>query len=80
VIRKITLKAEGEHTGFAQALASEPETLKAVGGQLFRLGLIKDQGEALKWFECPENYNGLSVKKARELAAKYKKAMEELDV
>jgi hypothetical protein len=95
VIRKITLKAEGEHISFAQALSSEPETLKAIGGQLSKLSASGAQqlsassaqqlsagGDAavLEWFEHPENYNGLSVKKARELAAKYKKAMEELDV
>jgi adenylosuccinate lyase len=80
VIRKITLKAEKERISFARALASEPETLKAVGGQLSRLGLVKDEAAALRWFEHPERYNGLSVKKARELAAKYTKAMEDLDV
>ncbi|MDR1930843.1 MAG: adenylosuccinate lyase [Treponema sp.] len=97
IIRKITLKAEGEKTSFAEALASEPAVLRAIGGQLSKLGLLSGEAgpaetrdgpdsagppeeTALWWFEKPERYNGLSVKKARGLAEKYKKLMEELNV
>jgi adenylosuccinate lyase len=37
------------------------------------LGLVSNAVEALSWFEKPEQYNGLAVKKAKTLAAKYKK-------
>jgi adenylosuccinate lyase len=80
VIRKITIKAEAEKISFALALSGEPETLSRIGGQLFRLGKIDRPEAALEWFEKPESYRGLAVKKARELAQKYKKLMEETDV
>jgi adenylosuccinate lyase len=78
VIRKITLAAEKEKRSFAQALAAEPETLARIGNRMVCLGLIGAPEEALGWFEHPEQYRGLSVKKAKELAAKYKKLMESL--
>jgi adenylosuccinate lyase len=78
VIRKITLAAEKEKRSFAQALAEEPETLSRIGTRMVRLGLTGTPEEALGWFENPEHYRGLSVKKAKELAGKYKKLMESL--
>jgi adenylosuccinate lyase len=80
LIRKITLKAERDKTGFAQALASEPEILAAIGGRLAGLGLIdggtdSTEKAALGWFEKPERYSGLAAKKARELAVKYRKLL-----
>jgi len=81
-IRKITLNAEREHIGFAQALAKEPGALDKIGGKMRELGLItsKDDaslpGEALAFFENPQRYCGLASKKAAELAHKYRKVME----
>ena len=73
MIRKITLAAEKRKTTFAEALAAEPETLNRIGGQLAALGLIPSAGEALSFFDRPERYNGLAVKKAKSIAAKYRK-------
>jgi adenylosuccinate lyase len=87
LIRKVTLKAEKENLSFSQALAGERELLERIGGQL--LGLrdpsagsppgnpgdadADPAGVALEFFSRPEQYRGLAVKKARELAAKYRK-------
>jgi adenylosuccinate lyase len=76
LIRKITLKAEREGLSFAGALAQEGEMLSQIGGKLAGLGWIKSPGEALSWFEKPERYCGLAVKKARTLAVKYRELME----
>ncbi|MDR1277877.1 MAG: adenylosuccinate lyase [Treponema sp.] len=76
VIRKITLAAERNKTTFAEALAAEPEVLKRIGGQLAALGLIPAGGDALSFFDKPERYCGLAVKKAKAIAAKYRKLME----
>ncbi|MDR2182103.1 MAG: adenylosuccinate lyase, partial [Treponema sp.] len=83
VIRKITLKAERDGSAFAAALASESGALDRIAGELFRRGFIKaaDTGAeqlraaALAWFEKPEQYRGLAVKKAKELAARYRALM-----
>ena len=86
VIRKITLAAEKEKLSFAEALAREEEALTKIAGKMAELGLIDSEVNstgvtrgtieaALAWFGKPENYRGLSVKKARGLAEKYKKAM-----
>jgi adenylosuccinate lyase len=77
VIRKITLAAEKEKTSFARALSAEPETLNRIGEQLAALGIIPSAGEALSFFDQPERYNGLAVKKAKTIAAKYRKIMEQ---
>jgi adenylosuccinate lyase len=76
VIRKITLAAEKEKLKFAEALAKEPDVLERIGKKMAELGLVPSAGEALAWFEKPEQYRGLAVKKAKELSAKYKKLME----
>ncbi|MDR2101111.1 MAG: adenylosuccinate lyase [Treponema sp.] len=76
VIRRITLKAEKEGLSFAQALAGEPEVLERIGGKMAELGLIPAASGVLSFFEKPEQYNGLAVKKARAIAAKYRKLME----
>jgi adenylosuccinate lyase len=75
VIRKITLAAEKNKTSFAEALAAEPRALKRIGEQLAALGIIPSAGEALSFFDKPERYNGLAVKKAKAIAAKYRKIM-----
>jgi len=76
VIRKITITAEKENLSFAQALARERETLLHIGKKMTELGIIRGDGDiekaALAWFEKPEQYRGLAVKKARALAAKYR--------
>jgi adenylosuccinate lyase len=71
LIRKITLKAEKESLSFAQALASEPETLGRIGAKMAELGLVHSAADALAWFEKPEQYCGLAAKKAKQLAEKY---------
>jgi adenylosuccinate lyase len=73
IIRKITLRAEKESLSFAQALAKEPQTLNRIAGQMVKIGLVDSADKALTWFEKPEQYRGLAAKKARELAAKYRK-------
>ena len=75
VIRRITLNAEQERIGFAQALSKEPALLDRIGGKLTELGLIREPSEALSFFEHPEQYRGLSVKKAKTIAEKYRKLM-----
>jgi adenylosuccinate lyase len=77
VIRKITLAAEKGKISFAEALAAEPGTLQRIGKQLAGLGLVKSGEEALSFFEKPEQYKGLAVQKAKTIAAKYRKLMEE---
>jgi adenylosuccinate lyase len=74
-IRKITLAAEKEGLSFAEALAREPETLARIGAKLAEKGLVNAPGEALGFFEQPEKYRGLSARKARALAAKYRGLM-----
>jgi adenylosuccinate lyase len=76
IIRGITLRAEQEHISFAAALGREGELLARIGGKMAELGLVAEPSAALSWFERPEQYRGLAVKKARELAAKYRKLME----
>jgi adenylosuccinate lyase len=76
VIRRITLKAEKERLTFAEALSGEKEVFDRIAGQMAELGIVPSKAEALSFFEHPEQYRGLSVKKARTIAAKYKKLME----
>ncbi|MDR0760968.1 MAG: adenylosuccinate lyase, partial [Treponema sp.] len=80
LIRKLTLRAEQEGLSFAASLAGEPELLDKIGKQMAGLGLIPKDGEAggssvLAFFERPEAYCGLAVKKAKALAAKYRELM-----
>ncbi|MDR1374783.1 MAG: adenylosuccinate lyase [Treponema sp.] len=77
LIRKLTLKAEREGLSFAGALAQEGELLSRISAKLAELGQITSPGEALAWFEKPERYCGLASEKARTLAAKYRKLMEQ---
>ncbi|MDR1863877.1 MAG: adenylosuccinate lyase, partial [Treponema sp.] len=77
-IRKITMAAEKAGLSFAEALAKEPETLSRIGAKMAELGLVAAAGEALSWFEKPEQYRGLAEKKAKELAAKYRDLMTNL--
>jgi adenylosuccinate lyase len=78
VIRKITLALEEKEMRFAQVLAEEKETLSKIAAKMIELGLISPNGTsgadeaALEWFSKPEQYRGLAVKKARDIAAKYK--------
>jgi adenylosuccinate lyase len=71
LIRKLTLRAEREGLSFAAALAREPEILDPIQKQLAGLGLPP------AFFERPEAYCGLAVKKAKALADKYRKLMNE---
>jgi adenylosuccinate lyase len=81
VIRRVTLKAENEKIGFADALACEADALLAIEGKMRELGLIDGgaAGAALssakEFFAHPENYSGLAEKKARALAQKYRVLM-----
>ena len=80
VIRKITLAAEEKGLSFADALAAEKEIQKRIGEQLVTLGLTgkTDPVQAAEmFFSKSENYQGLAVKKAKELSAKYRKLMME---
>jgi adenylosuccinate lyase len=76
IIRRITITAEQEGVSFAAALGREGEVLSRIGKKMTELGLIDGPSSALSWFEKPEQYRGLAAKKARELAAKYRKLME----
>jgi adenylosuccinate lyase len=75
VIRKITLAAERERLCFADALAKEPAVLERIGQQMAQLGISPSPSvqDTLAFFAKPERYCGLAVKKARDLAAKYRK-------
>jgi adenylosuccinate lyase len=77
VIRKITLAAEKDGASFAEALAKEEAVLARIGGKMAELGLVKTASEALSFFEKPEQYNGLAVKKAQTLARKYRALMKD---
>ncbi|GHU17180.1 adenylosuccinate lyase [Spirochaetia bacterium] len=76
VIRKITLKAEKEKLSFAAALSVEPDVLSRIGEKMAELGIVSNAADALSWFEKPEQYNGLAVKKAKTLAVKYRELMQ----
>ncbi|MDR1443756.1 MAG: adenylosuccinate lyase [Treponema sp.] len=76
IIRRITITAEQEHLSFAAALEREGEILSRIGERMTDLGLIPEPAAALGWFEKPEQYRGLSAKKAVELAQKYRNLME----
>jgi adenylosuccinate lyase len=77
VIRKITLAAEKEKCTFAEALAKEPEVLEKIGEKMTELGLIGSTSDTLLFFGKPERYRGLAVKKAKTIAVKYKRLMEQ---
>jgi adenylosuccinate lyase len=79
VIRKITLVAEKERISFAEALAREPDVLARISGKMVELGISPSASDAdtLAFFAKPEQYCGLAVKKAREIAAKYQKLMKQ---
>jgi adenylosuccinate lyase len=76
VIRRITLTAERGGLSFAQALAGEPAALERIGKTLAGLGHLSPGKAALSFFERPEGYCGIAVKKAKTIAAKYRKLME----
>ncbi|MDR2536371.1 MAG: adenylosuccinate lyase [Treponema sp.] len=75
VIRQITLTAEREQLDFAQALSKEPAVLDRIAGKLTELGLIQEPAQGRSFFEKPEQYRGLSVKKAKSIAEKYRACM-----
>ncbi|MDR0601693.1 MAG: adenylosuccinate lyase [Treponema sp.] len=77
VIRKITLRAEAEKLSFAQALSGESDVLEKIGRKMAETGIVPDASQALSFFENPERYSGLAAKKAKELALKYRKLMED---
>jgi len=84
-IRRITLAAERDGISFADALAAEKEIRRRIGEQLIKsvrpdivsLTVRDPDSAAALFFGKPENYRGLSAKKARELAAKYRALMNE---
>ncbi|MDR3247959.1 MAG: adenylosuccinate lyase [Treponema sp.] len=75
LIRKITITAEKDRLSFAAALKKEPDILARIGKKMADLGLVAEAGDALSWFEKPEQYRGLAAKKAKELAVKYRRLM-----
>jgi adenylosuccinate lyase len=75
IIRRITLRAEKEGLTFAAALSADKTVLDMIAKKMAELGIIKDETDALSFFEQPERYRGLSAEKARELSAKYRKLM-----
>jgi adenylosuccinate lyase len=75
VIRKITLTAEKEKISFSAALAKEPPVLERIGKQMAEMGIIPAAGDVLSFFEQPERYSGLAVKKTKSIAAKYRGLM-----
>jgi adenylosuccinate lyase len=79
IIRRITLAAEAERLSFAEALAREPEVLARIAGKMADLGIAPSGSteDALAFFARPEQYRGLAVKKAREIAAAYDKQMKQ---
>jgi adenylosuccinate lyase len=76
VIRKITLQAEKDGSSFADALAANPEVLHSIGTKMAELGLIASAADVRTFFDNPERYCGLAVKKAKTLASKYRALME----
>ncbi|GHV83172.1 adenylosuccinate lyase [Spirochaetia bacterium] len=78
VIRRITLRAEKENLSFAAALSLEGEALRRITVKMAELGIIQNNNSeaALGFFNHPERYCGIASKKAKTIAAKYKKAME----
>jgi adenylosuccinate lyase len=72
VIRRITLDAEKTGDSFSQALRREGAVLERIACKMRELGLIRDAGEALSFFENPARYRGLAAEKARAIASKYR--------
>ncbi|MDR1956652.1 MAG: adenylosuccinate lyase [Treponema sp.] len=76
VIRRITLQAEREQLSFAEALSREAALFERICGKLAELGLAASAEEGRSFFEHPEHYCGLAVRKARVIAAKYRDLMQ----
>jgi adenylosuccinate lyase len=76
VIRRVTLAAEKEGLRFSQALRREDAVLKRIAAKMRELGLARDDGEALSFFENPARYRGLAAEKARAIASKYRALMD----
>jgi adenylosuccinate lyase len=72
IVRKITLDAEQNNLSFAAALSKNKDASSRITERLAALGLATN---ASYFFENPEKYCGLSVKKAKTLAEKYRKLM-----
>ncbi len=75
LIRRLTLTAERDGQGFAEALAADTASLARISKKMMELGLAKNADEALDFFRQPERYRGLAAVKARALAAKYRALM-----
>ncbi|MDR2602261.1 MAG: adenylosuccinate lyase [Spirochaetaceae bacterium] len=75
IIRKITLACEKENIDFAEGLIREKEIFIKIQNKMTELKLIKTGETAKDFFNNPERYNGLSAKKAKTLAAKYRRIM-----
>ncbi|MDR1126915.1 MAG: adenylosuccinate lyase [Treponema sp.] len=75
VIRRITLDAEKNGLSFVAALSKNTDALSHITEKLVELKLAT-RTDALSFFENPEKYCGLAVKKAKTLARKYRNLME----
>ncbi|MDR0785940.1 MAG: adenylosuccinate lyase [Treponema sp.] len=75
VVRRITLDAEENGISFAAALSKNTDAMSRIAKKLEELGLAA-KTDTLSFFENPEKYCGLAVKKARRLAEKYRRLME----
>ncbi|GMO42196.1 MAG: lyase family protein [Treponemataceae bacterium] len=67
IIRRVTLDAEQSGKSFYEALRSQKDAFEKITRQLQKLGF---EG-AEEFFKRPENYRGLSARKAESLAKKY---------
>jgi adenylosuccinate lyase len=82
VIRRLTLRAETEGLTFAEVLETAPDVLERIGGKVgngkWETGSSEEKKAAAReFFARPENYRGLAAEKARSLAEKYRRLMEE---
>ncbi|MDR1216355.1 MAG: adenylosuccinate lyase [Treponema sp.] len=75
VVRRITLDAEKNGLSFIAALSKNTDALSRITEKLVELGFAT-RVDALSFFESPEKYCGLAVKKAKMLAGKYRNLME----
>lgn len=71
VIRKVTLRAEAEKRPFHEILAGS-DSAASIAESLRKLG----KADAAAFFTRPELYRGRAAEKAREVAAKFRAAMD----
>ncbi|MDR0643438.1 MAG: adenylosuccinate lyase [Treponema sp.] len=78
IIRRITLDAEKNNLSFASALSKNMDAMSRIAEKLSERGLTT-KIDALSFFENPEKYCGLAIKKAKTLAGKYRMLMKKCD-